>query len=198
MSEFPISVGIFYGSTTGNTRRIAERLAALVEEAGWAVVELLDVGEFYLEEMADFDLLIIGQPTWNVGQMQRDWQAVFDEFDSLDLAGRPVALFSLGDQAGYPDTFVDSLAFFADKLDERGAVLLGAWPSTGYDFRSSWALRADGNFPGLVLDEENQSEMTDERLIEWLAQLRSEYMQMTAQQASQPTKRSIEVSQQQP
>ncbi|MGL4649085.1 MAG: flavodoxin domain-containing protein, partial [Caldilineaceae bacterium] len=114
MTGGKVHVGLFYGSTTGATRRVAQAIAASPILADWADVELLDVAEYYLDEMVDFDLVLIGQPTWNVGQLQRDWQAVFDEFETLELTGMPVALFALGDQQGYPDTFVDALAFFAD------------------------------------------------------------------------------------
>lgn len=170
----PLSVGLYYGSTNGDTARISHLIQSLCESpAPWATVELFDVADFYLEDMADFDLILIGAPTWNTGQMQRDWQAVFDEFDTLDLTGKPAALFGLGDQAGYPDTFVDALAFFADKLQERGAILVGSWPTDGYDFGSSWAVRED-RFVGLVLDEINQPELSRDRVERWLAQLRDE------------------------
>jgi len=171
----PVRIGLFFGSTNGNTRRVAEQIASLLEADGWATVELLDVAEYYLDEMADFDLVLLGVPTWNTGQMQRDWQSVFDEFDTLDLSGRHVALFGLGDQRGYPDTFADAMAYFADKVQERGALLIGAWPAEGYAFRSSWALRPDGHFVGLVLDEETQAEQTAMRVQAWTDLLRSDY-----------------------
>ena len=97
------------------------------------------------------------------------------EFDALDLTGRSVALFGLGDQVGYPDTFLDSICFLSDKLSECGAQLLGMWPTDGYTFRQSWALR-DGKFLGLALDEDNQPELTDERLQRWLAQVCEEFV----------------------
>jgi flavodoxin I len=137
-------------------------------------VESLDIAEFYLEDMPTFDLVLIGAPTWNTGQMQKDWEAIFDEFDTLDLSGIPVALFGPGDQVGYPDTFADALAFFADKVRERGARLIGRWSvaddPAGYSFAASWALE-DGSFVGLVLDEINQPSATESRLRLWLDQL---------------------------
>ena len=174
----PLSVGLYYGSTDGNTRRAATLIKSLCESPPpWASVELLDVADFYLEDMAEFDLVLLGAPTWNTGQMQRDWQSVFDEFDTLDLDGLPVALFGLGDQEGYPDTFGDALAFLADKVEERGARLIGRWPAAGYDFRQSWALR-DGLFVGLLLDEHAQPEQSAARVARWLDQVRSEVAQL--------------------
>ena len=169
-----IGIGLFYGSTNGTTAQIAKRIKFLCESNRLADVELLDVAEYALEEMLDFDLLILGAPTWNHGQLQRDWEEVFEDFDGLDLVGRHVALFGLGDQVGYPDTFLDSLCFLADKLLECGAQLLGMWPIDGYSFGKSWAIR-DGQFLGLALDEENQPELTEERLRRWLAQVHAEF-----------------------
>lgn len=169
-----LRIGLFYGSTNGTTARVAEKIKRLCECNGWATVELLDVAEYYLDEMASFDYLLLGAPTWNHGQLQRDWETVFAEFDELDLKGKQAALFGVGDQVGYPDTFVDSMAFLADKLAERGAHIVGAWPTDGYRFAQSWAAH-DGHFVGLALDEENQPELTDVRLQHWLEQLRREW-----------------------
>lgn len=138
-------------------------------------VELFDIAEFYLEDMADFDYLIVGIPTWNIGQLQRDWDEVIEEFDQLDLTGKRAAIFGLGDQAGYPDTFVDAMIFIAERLEAQGATLAGAWPTEGYTFTQSWALR-EGRFIGLVLDEDNQPELTPDRVEAWVEQLASEWM----------------------
>lgn len=172
-----IRVGLFYGSTDGNTAAAAQEIKRQIDAAlaGRAEpVELLDVAEVYLDEMVDFDCLILGAPTWNTGQLQRDWDAVLPELDELDLTGKRAAVFGLGDQVGYPDTFADALFFVADKLRERGAELVGAWPADGYRFRSSWAC-VDGQFIGLVLDEHNQPELTPGRIERWVAQILGEF-----------------------
>jgi flavodoxin I len=163
-------IGLFYGSTSGHTLMVAEMIQTAFAQATGTEVELLDVADIYLDEMADFDFIIVGIPTWNVGQLQVDWQAVLDELDQVDLTGKQAALFGLGDQVGYPDTFVDAMIFLADRLEAQGARLVGAWPTTGYHFSNSWALR-DDRFVGLVLDEDNQPELTPERVTLWVAQL---------------------------
>jgi flavodoxin I len=171
-------IGLFYGSTDGHTAAAAAQLKAKLDAlalaTGAAAVELFDVADYYLEEMLDFDCLILGVPTWNHGQLQRDWEGVLEEFDALDLAGRRAALFGLGDQRGYPDTFADALFFVADKLRRQGAILVGSWPAAGYTFRSSWACE-DDRFLGLVLDEHNQPELTEPRLVAWSQQLWREF-----------------------
>ena len=170
-------IGIFYGSTDGNTAAVAARLQqmlhALLSGRGHTV-ELLDVAEYYLEEMLDFDCLILGVPTWNRGQLQADWEGVMEEFAALHLSGKRAAVFGLGDQFGYPDTFVDALFFVADQLRRCSAQLAGMWPLTGYEFRASWAVE-DGQFLGLVLDEHNQPDQTEARLAAWSRQIVQEF-----------------------
>ena len=174
-------IGIFYGSTDGHTAAVAallkgqlDALTAGGSAASQVTVELLDVAEYYLQEMQDFDCLILGVPTWNRGQLQADWESVIDEFGELDLRGKPAATFGLGDQFGYPDTFADALFFVADGLRQSGAQLVGRWPTDGYHFRASWAVE-EGQFLGLVLDEDNQREQTPARLAAWSRQIAREF-----------------------
>ncbi|MEX1018915.1 MAG: flavodoxin [Litorilinea sp.] len=174
-----MNIGLFYGSSTGTTARAAAQIQQTFHAitahaaAAWSV-ELLDIAEFYLEEMADFKHLILGIPTWNHGQLQADWELVFEEFDNLDMHGQQVAVFGLGDQLGYPDTFGDALFFLADKVRTRGARLVGAWPTAGYQFNQSWAVE-DGRFLGLMLDVDNQPELSEVRIAQWVQQLDREF-----------------------
>jgi flavodoxin I len=170
----PPSIGLFYGSTNGATATVAERIRAEFAQTYALEVELLDVAEISLEEMHDFAHIILGVPTWNIGQLQRDWEAALDEFDEVDLVGRQVALFGLGDQVGYPDTFGDALIFVADRVEAQGGRLAGAWPTAGYHFTRSWAIR-DDQFIGLMVDEDNQPEQTEARVAEWVRQLVQEF-----------------------
>ena len=171
-------IGIFYGSTDGHTAAAAAelktRLDAFTAPAGGEGAELFDIADYYLEEMLDFDCLVLGIPTWNHGQLQRDWEDVLEEFDTLDLSGKRAAVFGLGDQHGYPDTFADAIFFLADKLRQQGASLIGTWPTDGYTFNTSWAAE-DGRFLGLVLDEHNQPGLTTPRLAAWSRQIWQEF-----------------------
>ena len=120
-----VEIGLFYGSSDGNTARVARLIQVAFLRLGSARVELFDIADYYLEAHR-ISHLILGVPTWNTGQLQADWEAIFAEFESLDLTGRQVALFGLGDQRGYPDTF-DALFFVADKARETG----DNWPGAG-------------------------------------------------------------------
>ena len=168
------SIGLFFGSTNGHTADIAQEIKRILDDRyappGGEVVELFDLAEFYLADAAEFDRLILGAPTWHTGQLQRDWEVAIDELAELDLRGVRVALFGLGDQVGYPDTFGDALFFIADWLRRSGATLVGQWPVAGYTFSASWAME-NGRFLGLMLDEDNQPDLTAGRLDAWLAQV---------------------------
>ena len=55
--------------------------------------------------MEQYDVLILGIPTWDFGEIQEDWEAVWDQLDDLNLEGKIVALYGLGDQLGYGEWF---------------------------------------------------------------------------------------------
>jgi flavodoxin I len=167
-------IGLFYGSTNGNTRAVASLIQHEFADQAGMEVALFDIADYYLEEMLGFDFLILGIPTWNIGQLQKDWDAILEEFDDLDLHGKQAAVFGLGDQVGYPDTFGDAVFFIADKLESQGIKLAGSWPIDSYRFSGSWALR-DGRFIGLMIDEDNQADATDARVSAWVTQLIDEF-----------------------
>lgn len=165
-------IGLFYGTQTGNTQDAAETIQD--ELGGESVVTLLDVAEADSSDLEGYDCIIIGCPTWNIGELQSDWEGLFDELNSIDFNGKKVAYFGAGDQEGYPDNFQDAIGILEEKITELGGTTVGYWSTDGYDFNQSKALR-DGKFVGLALDEENQSELTDERIKAWVTQLKREF-----------------------
>lgn len=168
------TIGLFYGSTAGTTEDAARLIQQEFERAGHQV-DVHDVGTTDIEAMVDYDKLIIGVPTYNIGELQDDWYMVFDELADLVLIGVQVALFGLGDQYGYADTFQDALGILGRRLrDDCGANLLGFWPSEGYDFNYSAGVE-DGLFMGLALDDDHQAALTESRIKAWVQQLVREF-----------------------
>jgi len=165
-------IGLFYGTQTSNTQTEAETIQK--EFGGDSVVALYDIANAEASDFEGYDSIIIGCPTWNVGELQSDWESFHDELGNIDFSGKKVAYFAPGDQVGYPDTFQDALAILEEKISEQGGTTVGYWPADGYDFTESKALR-DGKFVGLALDEDNQSDLTDERIKAWVAQLKPEF-----------------------
>lgn len=165
-------IGLFYGTQTGNTETIAEALQA--ELGGDSVVDLHNIADIDIEDLGNYECVIIGCPTWNIGELQSDWDAVYDELDDLDFSDKKVAYFGAGDQVGYSDNFQDAMGMLEEKIAGLGGQTVGHWPADGYEFDESKALR-DGKFVGLALDEDNQPEMTEERVSKWAAQLKAEF-----------------------
>ena len=163
-----MSLAIVYGSTTGNTEACARRIA---DELGDRVDAVLDVGQIDVARLADHDVLVVGVPTWNIGEMQGDWDDVLDSLDDLKLAGKTVAMFGLGDSLSYPDTFLDALGELWEKFEAGGARLIGRWPTAGYDFEGSRGLADEDHFLGLALDEDQEADATPDRIRRWCRQL---------------------------
>lgn len=167
-------IPLLYGSTTGNTAGVAQRIVEL-----WRGVEpiaCIDIADSDLTDLIKVRCLIIGAPTWNFGELQEDWADAWDAFCMLDFSGKRVAIFGVGDQLGYPEWFQDAMGLIANQVTTAGGEIVGAWPADSYDFESSLALTDDGkHFVGLALDEDSQSWATDERLEEWLELVRSEF-----------------------
>jgi flavodoxin I len=165
-----MSIGLFYGSTGGTTKRIAE----MTREQYPGEVDLHKVHEdFDPETFDDYDGIILGVPTYGQGSLQEDWADFIWEMDDVDLSGKKVAIFGLGDQREYAESFVDAMFELYEKVQELGGEVVGSWPTEGYTFNKSKAV-IDGSFLGLVLDVDRQPERTQERLSRWIAQISKE------------------------
>ncbi|RUO61919.1 flavodoxin FldB [Pseudidiomarina insulisalsae] len=165
-------IGLFYGSTTCFTEIAAEKIQQQFPEGQ---VELFNIKDVPLSEAEKFEVLIFGLSTWDFGEIQEDWESHWDEIGQLQLEGKVVALFGMGDQVGYTDWFQDALGMLHDELAACRTIRIGFWPNQGYEFAASKALTPDGEFfVGLALDEDTQYEFSDERIKQWVAQLQLE------------------------
>ena len=161
-----MKIGIFYGSSTGNTESVANKIKDLLGDA-----DIKSIADINIDELTTYDLIILGSSTWGSGELQDDWFPAAEKLSGLDLKGKKAALFGTGDQSSYSDTFVDALAILHDALQKAGADIIGAWPAEGYDYSDSQAVK-DGMFVGLAIDEDNQSDLTDERINKWVSRLK--------------------------
>jgi flavodoxin I len=165
-------IGIFFGSTEGNTERVVTEIQTQL--GGEAVAALHNVNSATADDMQPYPYLILACPTWEIGQLQEDWDSFIDELADVDFTGKKVAYVGLGDADGYPDTFIDAPGIIHERIKDKGVTLVGAWPTEGYNFEASKSVY-DGKFLGLVIDEDNQKEMTADRITRWVSQIKPEF-----------------------
>ncbi|MCY9826327.1 flavodoxin FldB [Vibrio chagasii] len=169
-----MKIGLFYGSTTCYTEMAAEKIRGIIGED---LVDIHNVKEAPLSLMADYDLLLLGISTWDFGEIQEDWNELWDDIATTPVKGKVVALFGLGDQEGYGEWFLDAMGLLHDELKTAGAQFVGFWPNDdSYEFEASKALTEDqSQFVGLALDEDSQYELSDDRIASWVEQVLVEY-----------------------
>ncbi|MCK4303458.1 MAG: flavodoxin [Candidatus Eisenbacteria sp.] len=131
------------------------------------------MSEASAQDFEKYNVLILGSPTYGMGELQDDWDEFASHLEGIDFSGKNVAFFGLGDQESYPDTFQDAMGILYEKVSCAGGVTVGAQRVEGYDFSESKAV-VGGNFVGLPIDEENQSDLTEERIRTWTEQVRGE------------------------
>ena len=165
-------VGLFFGTTTGVTESVAETIKELLGEE---IVDLYDISEAEAGDFSEYEYLIIGCSTWNLGEMQSDWDYFFESLDEIDFDGKTVAYYGPGDQIGYSGSFQDAMGMLEEKISALGGKTVGYTSTEGYDFNESKAVRNDNQFCGLAIDEDNQSDLTEERVMAWIEQLKKEF-----------------------
>ncbi|MBB3103933.1 flavodoxin [Azomonas macrocytogenes] len=170
------NIGIFYGSSSGVTGKVAEKLAELLGEDR---CDLYNMEEDFVDfdDMLKYDHLLFGCSTWGSGEVQNDWRDPLLDLDNEkpDFSGKTIALFGAGDYKAHGEQFVSALGVLYDKFKARGATLVGAFPTDGYTYEYSFAVR-DEKFVGLPFDKINEAGKTKERLERWVAILKEEFL----------------------
>ena len=164
------STGVIFGSDTG----VTEEVTNILIENWTGDISKMEVTDISKEDFESYNLIFLGVSTWYDGDLQSDWESFFDEFKQIDFTNKTIAIFGLGDQIGYGDYFIDGVGVLAQVVIENGGRLIGSWSTEGYDFSESKADKGDGSFYGLAIDHDNQEELTEDRMIEWLDQIKQE------------------------
>ena len=74
-----MKIGLFYGTTLGAAKVVADLIAKEIE------VEVFDVANG-IEELNKFDSLIFGTNTWGYGDLQDDWERVLKDLKNIDFS----------------------------------------------------------------------------------------------------------------
>lgn len=159
-----MTINVIFGSDSGRTKAIAGKIATRLD------AKVINIRDAVVADFDACDLLVLGTPTYGAGELQADWEEGIDRLGAASLAGKKVALFGLGDQQSYPDTFVDAIGTLYDTVTGLGAEVVGFTDTKGYEFEASTAVR-DDRFVGLVLDQDNQAAKSEKRIASWTSQI---------------------------
>lgn len=164
-------IGIFFGGKdNGGTARVARLIQ---EQLGKELAKVHNVNTSRAADVNKYEFLILGTAAWGIGEMHSDWENFIEELLEADLATKKVAIYGLGDQVIYPESFVDGLGTIFCRLPFKQNVV-GYTSTESYKYYYSTAEK-DGKFVGLAIDNDSQPELTEQRVIAWVTQLRTEF-----------------------
>ncbi len=164
-------IGLFFWPTKGNVEKAAQAIKAKFNDSD---IDVIDLSKIEAKHLFHYDNLILGSSTvgadhWEDATEDNKWYQLFHEMedDNIDLTGKNIALFGLGDQVKYPHNFVDGMERVYSHIKNHNITLIGEWPNKGYDFYESLALH-DNKFRGLALDLDNEEETLNEKVDQWI------------------------------
>lgn len=165
-----LTAAIYYRTMTGNTKEIALRISELF---GGRIKGCYDIVKDGFPDWQKHDILLFGTCTWDIGQLPTGWENLESLLKDALIRKKKIALFGLGDQGSYPDSFSDGLGILYQWFRKAGCKVYGRWPAEGYTYAFSLA-EENGGFAGLVLDEHQQPELSETRMKIWVEQLKKE------------------------
>ena len=77
-----MKIGLFYGTTSAATEEVATLIQTTMANCD---IDLFDIYKEPLDKINDYENIIIGCPTWDIGLLQEDWRTKFDELDNIDF-----------------------------------------------------------------------------------------------------------------
>ncbi len=77
-----MKIGLFYGSSTCCSRNGGRKFVTFSVKK---FIDLHNVQECDITLMQEYDILILGIPTWDFGEIQEDWLAIWETLPTLDL-----------------------------------------------------------------------------------------------------------------
>lgn len=170
-------VGIFFGPEGGATEKIAKMIQ---KELGASNADLIPIKGLKAEEMDKYQNIIFGSSTlgneiWDSKRTKPDWDNFRPELDRINYKGKVFALYGLGDHISYARFFVDSMGVIAKRMLANDAKIIGSCDAKDYKFEQSEAF-IDGQFIGLPIDDEFESEKTESRVKNWVKRISREFI----------------------
>ena len=141
LTQPPVRAGIIVGAPTWHT-------GADTERSGTAWDECAPLPLPYLASASAPRSALPQRCTPGVLVFSAGWLAarssqphpnrfIYGDLAGLDLKGKKVAIFGLGDQGGYGDNFCDAMDELKTCFQGSGAEIVGSWSTDGYDHMES-------------------------------------------------------------
>lgn len=166
-----MKIAIIYGSTLGNTERVANLISKNFGD-NTIVYNVKDLKSLDTSILNSYEAYIFGTSTWGVGDLQDDWEEY--DFKNLNLENKNVAIFGLGDSEVYAWTHCDAISKLHRILKSKKANIYGYVDASNYKYAKSESV-LDGKFLGLAIDEDNYEDLTEDRVKNWVIQLKEEF-----------------------
>lgn len=168
---------LFYSPVGGNVNHVTNKLGELI---GHDKVDIIPVKEVEEGDLDKYDQVIllgstVGTDHWSNEAVPDEWPEFFTKIKEISFEEKKVAIVGLGNSFLYPDHFADGMALLHDRITKLNAKVFGKVDAEGYDFTDSEALDEDGFFCGLPIDEDNEPELTTERLENWISILKADF-----------------------
>ena len=165
-------IGIFFGTDSGTTRLMAKKIAKKLGDD--IAAKPINVNRIELDDLLQYDALILGTPTYGEGRFpgidtgvkDGSWEEFAPKLAGADMTGKTVALYGLGNQEKYPDRLADALYLLYELFSNCGATIIGDWSTEGYE-----------RFVGLVIDNHLQGLLTESRLDAWVAEIKPKLLE---------------------
>lgn len=163
-----MKTAVIYASSTGTTAHVAAKIA---EAYGVSEADVYKVKDFVPSKFADYEMFIVGSPTYGAGNLQDDWYDMVDALQAMNLSGKTVAVFGCGSE-DMKNTFCNAVGKLYDAFQKTGATMVGSFNTFPYQFDKSEAVPVEGaGAVGLLIDQKNYPNKTDERISAWVEQL---------------------------
>lgn len=112
---------VIYGTTMGNTEKLAEKIVTELKSDG-VETTLKNVTDANIGELLDYGIIILGSSTWGDGELQEDFADFYSKLEGMDLNGKKAAVFGPGDSSY--DQFCKAVNILEECLKKCGAKLL--------------------------------------------------------------------------
>lgn len=161
----------FYDSTSGDIEHISKLKHDEIKDNA----DLFNVNSIKPDKIKSYPNIILGSSAWDISEIQNDMEYFFHDIDFHTSGQNRIALFALGNQQFYPNSFMNSMGHMYDKLYAMDATIVGKCSNEGYGFNKSKAFQ-DNQFFGLPHDNEMDEKLTRQKIKSWVKQHKGEFI----------------------